>query len=325
MISVIVPVYKVEQYLRECVDSILAQSYTDFELILVDDGSPDRCGEICDAYAKQDPRVRVIHQENQGLSGARNSGMDIARGEYITFVDSDDLVSPEYLRILSDTLQETGADISVGLKYVFQDQSLSELLDGEAVDVPEAVAMSGRDACISIYEGKTEVTINACSKLFRASLLEDLRFPEGRIHEDQAFTPIACYKAEYVASVDYPIYFYRSREDSITQDHFSIKRYDDLWAIDQCLTLFESLGEKEIVSTAKAKRKKLQCTYSIYAQAAKVVIPGRYYVNRWYSLFYLKKYVSQNKFEYLLSITSRRALFLYVHWRRIVEGLQKSL
>ena len=93
-ISVIVPVYKVEKYLHECVDSILAQTFRDFELILVDDGSPDNCGAICDEYAAKDSRIRVIHQENQGLSGARNSGIDVARGEYITFVDADDSIEP---------------------------------------------------------------------------------------------------------------------------------------------------------------------------------------------------------------------------------------
>ena len=112
MISVIVPVYEVEAWLPDCVDSILGQTLTEFELILIDDGSPDRCGDICDNYAAQDPRVRVIHQQNAGLSAARNAGIRAASGRYLAFIDSDDLVPADYLELLLGAVQETGADIA---------------------------------------------------------------------------------------------------------------------------------------------------------------------------------------------------------------------
>ena len=113
-ISVIVPVYKVEEYLDECVESILRQSYSNFELILVDDGSPDRCGEMCDNYKKRDARIEVIHKTNGGLSDARNAGLRVASGEYITFVDSDDAIADNYLEILYKALKKYGVDIVQG-------------------------------------------------------------------------------------------------------------------------------------------------------------------------------------------------------------------
>ena len=113
MISIIVPVYKVEKYLDRCIESVLAQTYTDFELILVDDGSPDNCPAMCDAWAEKDSRIRVIHKPNGGLSSARNAGLDIMKGEYVTFIDSDDTVLPNYLERLLTALTVNSADVSV--------------------------------------------------------------------------------------------------------------------------------------------------------------------------------------------------------------------
>ena len=113
LLSIIVPVYKVENYLPKCIDSILAQTFTDFELILVDDGSPDNCPALCDAAAEKDARVRVIHQKNGGLSAARNAGLDAARGAWIGFVDSDDYIAPEMYEVLYQAVQSTGADLAL--------------------------------------------------------------------------------------------------------------------------------------------------------------------------------------------------------------------
>lgn len=112
-VSIIVPVYKVEPYLNKCVDSILAQTFTDFECILVDDGSPDSCGKICDEYVQKDSRVKVIHQENQGLSAARNSGLDMASGAWIVFVDSDDWIEPDAVEVLYRAALQNDADMAV--------------------------------------------------------------------------------------------------------------------------------------------------------------------------------------------------------------------
>ncbi|MBO6061717.1 MAG: glycosyltransferase, partial [Clostridia bacterium] len=259
-ISVIVPVYKVEQYLDACICSILAQTYRDFELILVDDGSPDRCGEICDGYALKDPRVRVIHQENQGLSGARNSGMDIAQGEYIAFVDSDDLIVPRFLEILLKTVEDAGADLSVCAPVEFSDASEEEELLNRGIKSSSYSVLTGREACIAMYEGDPKVPVNAWGKLFRSVLVEGARFPVGRIHEDQAFVPPVCYRAKTVAVSEHALYLYRTREESITRERFTLKRYDDIWAIDNCIAFFKERNEQAILKAAEDKRKRLLAT-----------------------------------------------------------------
>ena len=143
IISVIVPVYKVEPYLARCVDSILAQTYTDFELILVDDCSPDNCGAMCDAYAEQDKRIRVIHKKNGGLSDARNVGIEFAKGDYITFIDSDDLVHPQTFELLMQSLKKSEAEISMCGFQRFTDAIPCSHISAE----DSWRVISGREAC----------------------------------------------------------------------------------------------------------------------------------------------------------------------------------
>ena len=170
-ISVIVPVYKVEQFLHRCVDSILSQSFADFELILVDDGSPDNCGAICEDYKAKDSRIHVIHRENGGLSAARNTGIDYVMAhsdsEWIAFVDSDDWVHPDYLRVLYDTAVQTRSDISACGFF---------RTEGGAFPVDQDVSVQCLDAddyyCGQVHGGVTAVAWN---KLYRKSLFKDLR------------------------------------------------------------------------------------------------------------------------------------------------------
>lgn len=321
MISVIVPVYKVEKYLRDCVDSILSQTYTDFELILVDDGSPDICGEICDEYAAQDPRVRVIHQENQGLSGARNAGIDAARGDYLTFIDSDDMVSPEYISVLLQALEDADADLSVCRTFGFID---GEDPKAERKEITSQIVVSGTDACIMLYDGRAEIPVNAWGKLFRTAVIGELRFPLGRLHEDQAFTPLVCYRAKKVSSVDADLYYYRGRDDSITRDRFTVKRYDDLWAIDQCISFFEKACEEDVLKAAYRKRKRLLATYSIYARRDGVEIPKDYRVPLLFSLLYLRKNVQPIKYEYYLAQISPKLAILYEYERKLWQILKRK-
>lgn len=321
MISVIVPVYKVEQYLAACVDSILAQTYTDLELILVDDGSPDRCGEICDSYAGQDPRVRVIHQKNRGLSGARNAGLDVARGEYITFIDSDDLVSPRYLAVLLQAMEDDGADCSVCRPAQFEDGRTPKLGDGES---SENKALSGKEACVMLYDGLTEMPVNAWGKLFRRALIGELRFPEGRLHEDQAFTPLVCYRAKRVSAVGARLYAYRVRNASITQERFTLKRYDDLWALDRCIAFFEDEQEEEILQAARRKRKRLLAVYSLYARRDGVQVPQEYRVGLLPALFYLRNHVQPLKYQYYLAQVSPKLAKLYEYERKLGQILKRK-
>lgn len=178
-ISVIVPVYKVEPYLRKCLDSIVSQTYENLEIILVDDGSPDNCGAICDEYATRDERIRVIHQLNRGLSAARNAGLDFATGDYIGFVDSDDWLEADFFSYLIGGVQHWNADIA---QCTF------------SVDSPrfsrkvgyEADACMSRDKAIGELLKNDRMTNNVWNKLFRRYMFGEVRFPEGRIYEDVA-------------------------------------------------------------------------------------------------------------------------------------------
>ncbi len=217
-ISVIVPVYKVEPYLRQCVDSILAQTYTDFELILIDDGSPDSCGAICDEYAEQDSRVRVIHQENGGLSAARNAGIDTARGDYLTFIDSDDWVHSMYLELLLNAVVENNVDISVctferptGRKE--STNCLSEHLITERITAEDLLI-------------EHEWNYNyACGKLYNSKLFTKIRYPVGKIYEDTFTTYKLLYASNgtYIAWLNQPLYYYYTNEEGISHSPWTPK------------------------------------------------------------------------------------------------------
>ena len=326
-ITVIVPVYKVEQYLSACVDSILSQTFHDFELILIDDGSPDHCGAICEHYAEKDQRIKVIHQENQGLSGARNSGMDIATGKYITFVDSDDVVTQDYFFNMISVIEKENADIAVCQMYKFEDGvDISEYLCKKEKELNYRI-YNGREACVALYSGSRDVPINACGKFFRAELVNKRRFPVGKLHEDQAFTPLICYKADIIAALNLQLYCYRERSGSITREKFSVKRYDDLWAIDSCIRFFEVNYENEILEAAKKKRQRLICTYSIYAKRDRVVVPEKYRVNILRALIYLRKNVSDESYEYYLGQVNMKLVRCHEYLkkaRKIVKNVREG-
>ena len=300
-ISVIVPVYNVEHYLPACVDSILTQTFTDFELILVDDGSVDKCSTICDAYAKKDQRITVIHQQNGGLSAARNAGMDVATGEYITFIDSDDFVCDDYFKRLIQTCYETKAEISIAKLIPFIDGS--HVCEQKSNLNNSVELVSGIEAVKAQYVGSKTIKVNACGKLFHNRLIAGMRFPVGKIHEDQALIPIILYQAGQIAIQPGASYYYRDRACSITGKNFSLKRYDDLWAIEKCISYFKEKKEQEIVRVALQKRKKQMCLYALYAKRNHVSIPEEYKVNTLKALLYLYNSVPNEKFDYYLSQT----------------------
>ncbi len=221
MISIIVPVYKVEPYLHQCVDSILNQTYRDLEIILIDDGSPDRCGEICDEYARKDNRVRVLHTENRGLSAARNLGLREATGDYIGFVDSDDWIEPDMYEVLLTRLEETGADISVcGLWYEHPNRTK------EAGKLPDIVYIGNEALIMVLSNGQQNCVWN---KLYCSELWESILFPDGRVYEDVATTYKAILKAKKVVSTSICLYHYRQRTESIGKTR-SMKNLIDYWS-----------------------------------------------------------------------------------------------
>ena len=228
-ISVIVPVYKVEQFLHRCVESILRQSFYNFELILVDDGSPDSCGDICDAYAAKDNRIHVIHQKNGGLSAARNSGIDYVMAHsdshWLAFVDSDDWVHPDFLKILYSAAQQTCCKISACGFFRTEGEPFPEVQDDSIL------CLSADDYyCGEIHGGVTAVAWN---KLYHRSLFKELRYPIGKLHEDEFTTYKTVYAAGQVAMVPAELYAYFKNETGIIRSQWNPRRMDALEAFQQ--------------------------------------------------------------------------------------------
>lgn len=241
-ISVIVPVYKVEKYLNKCIDSILLQTFKDFELILVDDGSPDKCGEICDKYEYEDNRIKVIHKENGGVSSARNAGIDIARGKYINFVDSDDWIERESLEVLYKIANETCADIVQGKGVIAKDEVNIELIKNSTFN-----EYSNVEALHDLFNyDNGEIRIVPFNKLNSIRLFSGLRYPEGKIHEDEYLTPRLIYKANKVAVVDSQLYHYRLSKGSIMRSKFSIKNLDRIYILNEECKFYREIGEREL-------------------------------------------------------------------------------
>lgn len=232
-ISVIVPVYKVDQYLDRCVGSILSQTFRDFELILVDDGSPDGCPAICDEYAAKDSRVIVIHQENGGLSAARNAGIDWAfansDSQWLSFIDSDDWVHPEYLERLLCAAVQNNVSVSI-CGYVETNGEEPENKDDDMVPSlwkPEDFYV----------EHNVNATI-ACGKLYRKECFETIRYPVGKLHEDEFTTYKILFQQHEVAVIFTPLYFYYHNPDSITTSEWSPRRMEVIAAFDEQLDYF---------------------------------------------------------------------------------------
>ena len=220
-LSVIVPVYNVEKYLRWSIDSILKQTFSDFELILVDDGSTDSCGKICDEYALSDTRVRVVHQRHEGVSNARNKGIDIARGDIIGFVDSDDTICEnmyeEMIRCLdsnsSDIVCADACIVRKGIKFY-----------GKSTYEKDKF-LNHKEAVNEILNGTIDNAI--WNKIYKRSVIGDIRFPAGRVYEDVATTYKFIDQAESINYICKPLYFYHKRKGSITSTSFNSKgRYD---------------------------------------------------------------------------------------------------
>lgn len=219
LISVIVPIYKVEAYLRPCVDSILRQTYTNMEIILVDDGSPDHCGAICDEYAAKDSRIKVIHKENGGLSDARNAGMAVSTGEYLSFVDSDDLLPSDALQVMMDIALRENAELVIGGHARFEEEPASE------------IAGSGAVRLMNSEEAMADMLKNGCAswaRLYRREIHIDIPFPKGEINEDEAIVLRILENCSRVAITDTVVYHYRCRPESITTTNFSEKKL--IWA-----------------------------------------------------------------------------------------------
>lgn len=220
LITIIVPVYQVKEYVGECVESLLDQTYTNLEILLVDDGSTDDSGELCDEYARRDDRIRVIHQENQGAAGARNTGLDHAEGEYVAFVDSDDKISSIYIEELYNLIGKYHADIAA---CAFKKGKTGETLcNGETVNDNSVmeVCMSSEQMLRQWHGKYKRWETTPCNKLYRRTILEDaggvIRFPVGRRHEDVLISHLIVDNANKIVLTTQELYMYRTRPGSCT-------------------------------------------------------------------------------------------------------------
>lgn len=223
LISVIVPVYKVEPFLPKCVASIREQTYQNLEIILVDDGSPDNCGAMCDAFAREDSRIKVIHKPNGGLSDARNAGIEIAQGEYLGFVDSDDWIEPDmYASLLELALAEDVKLVCGGRYDVYGESDCRRGLCPEKTEVISGQTLAKR---IFVWEG---IDSAAWDKLYHCSLFRQIRYPLGKICEDLPVTYRIGLDAQRIGMLAKPVYNYFHRPGSITTSKMSDARFHPL-------------------------------------------------------------------------------------------------
>lgn len=249
-ISVIVPIYKVEKYLDRCIKSILDQSFRDFELLLVDDGSPDSCGDICESYKGSDSRIKVFHKENGGLSDARNYGTVRAEGNFITFIDSDDYVSSDYLEVLYNLIKEKDADIAVGN---FMDVTDDITLDDRSVGNEDKVSTFDADGALHelLASPRYLQMETAWGKLYRTEIAKAHLFPVGRFHEDEATTYLFYLNAGKVAVTDRIMYGYYQNPSGIMHSERNEKRMGDaFWALADRAMNLEKLGKTEAAGCA---------------------------------------------------------------------------
>lgn len=241
MISVVVPVYNVENYLRKCVDSILSQTYTDYEIILVDDGSKDSSVAICDEYSANNSKIVVIHKENGGLSDARNFGIEAAKGEYITYIDSDDWVHEDFLKNLYTIIKDKNADMAIGgVAFVYEGEIYTEL--NEEIKIEE---YNGLDALEKMLLGQiSQHGSSACGILYRTDLVKKYKFPYRKYHEDDFLTFRYYMDSKVVVSTNQRMYFYLQRENSIMHRTFGQSFLDELEAADYLTSECSKLGKR---------------------------------------------------------------------------------
>jgi len=248
LISVIVPVYNVEKYLSRCIDSILAQTHKNLEIILVDDGSIDNCPNICDDYAKIDKRILVLHKKNGGLSSARNAGIDISKGNYIGFIDGDDYVLPDFCKNLYNALISAKADLSIcNYKYV----------DEEGTTIDRRIKSPIKDETLTSDEAYERIVgygysyyVTAVNKLYKRNIFNNVRFPMGKLHEDEFTVHHIFSECNTITIISEVLYMYVQRSDSIMNKSFSVERLDGAWAFYDRFLFLEKKGHKSLAKKA---------------------------------------------------------------------------
>lgn len=250
LISVIIPVYNVADYLKICIDSVLKQSYNNLEIILVDDGSTDISGNICDDYALKDNRIVVIHKENGGLSDARNAGMQIATGEYIAFVDSDDFIHKDMYRTLKELLEQYDADLAIANWVGFTNGQEDKIKDRRTGKI---LTLKNQELLQFLIHGKSsyKISYSVWDRLYKRELIQDFCFPKGKCYEDVLWSAQIFHKAVKGVYIDKSLYYYRRREDSIVGKDSKSKLSkrvitDEIPQIEAQIEFLKSVGEDDL-------------------------------------------------------------------------------
>lgn len=225
LVSVIVPIFKVEQFLTRCIESILSQTYQNMEIILVDDGSPDQCPEICDTYARMDSRIQVIHKENGGLSDARNVGIEKAKGDYLCFVDSDDYIEPTMLEQMVAEAKKSGVKLVIA-NFKAVDENGYQVFESEQSPIHNGI-FTAEELLPKLYQKLGWYYIVAWNKLYHCSLFDKIRFPVGKIHEDEYIVAQMMWKARKIACIDSEEYIYTYQRKGSIMDSRQVKSQCD--------------------------------------------------------------------------------------------------
>lgn len=321
-ISVIVPVYKVEAYLNRCIESILKQSFTDFELILIEDGSPDNCGAICDEYASKDNRVVVIHQKNEGLSVARNKGLDWAfensNSEWISFVDSDDWIHPLMLETLLKVNKKNNTNISIcGYANIEETQCVDTKLD-----VKDVIYCTEEFYCTH----EINATV-AWGKLYRKSLYIDKRYPVGKIHEDEFLTYKILFECTEIAFVPEALYFNCNNPSSIMRSKWSARRLVILDAIEERIKYFENRGNANMVAYCQKQLygSKAYTYLQAYANHQVSCFPKKYKMHFFKALRMLEETCGRDRYEAMMVSEYPHIIKTQAYCRKIVSLIKESI
>ena len=321
LISVIVPVYNVERYLPDCIRSILNQSYKNIEVILVDDGSTDSSGHICDSFALVDPRITVIHKQNGGLSYARNIGIENSRGNFISLIDSDDIVCDSFIQRMYETHLITGSDLVCCELVCFYDKDENKLRRYWK-------QINEKDCIYKIYSPKEiieksfyqHVSITgAPQKLYKKSLFNEIKFHHGRYFEDLATTYLFFEKANNIAVIDQKLYAYRMRVDSIMNCDFNANKLDCIWVAEKIISYYADTDMKGVFCAA------FRVNRLVYDQ---IPCSHKNEKNRVWNE--IKKYrvavlvdINAQKHERLLSALSFTGQYLFDFWLMVFRRLKK--
>lgn len=322
-ISVVIPVYNVEKYLKECLDSVLKQTYRNLEIILVDDGSKDNSGNICDEYAKKDNRIKVIHKKNGGLSDARNAGINIAKGEYITFLDSDDYIEEDMYEFLVKNIEKANADISICQNYYVYKNSK------ETTHTPNVYLEMNSVEALKYVNMLGYYTVSACDKLYKRKIFENIRFPVGKINEDWYVICEVFDKANKIVYNSEPKYNYRKRKGSITDDKkINLGMMD---ASKQCLEFVKQKYPECMETVQMAKQMYIYASINTYntikqksSQAKELRKQTRKEIKKQYKEIKLQDYNSQSRIKNMQVKLFVHSLIIYNILYKLYESTKKQ-